>query len=110
MSQIPSVMRGEPIGLVAVFVPMAFLPGTTHGIYRQFSVTLAVSIAFSALMALTITPALCATLLKPHEEISETSGNRVSRTAGRFFGGGAALFPGHVCAFSGVFRGELRAV
>jgi multidrug efflux pump len=45
---------------------MAFFPGSTGGIYRQFSVTLAVSIFFSALLALTLTPALCATLLKPH--------------------------------------------
>ncbi|MDQ2665814.1 MAG: multidrug efflux RND transporter permease subunit [Gemmatimonadota bacterium] len=87
MSQITSAIIGITLVLVAVFVPMAFFPGTTGGIYRQFSVTLAVSIAFSALMALTLTPALCATLLKPHEEISETSGNRVSRMAGRFFGG-----------------------
>jgi multidrug efflux pump len=86
MSQITSAIVGITLVLVAVFVPMAFFPGTTGGIYRQFSVTLAVSIAFSALMALTLTPALCATLLKPHEELSETSGNRVSRTAARFFG------------------------
>jgi multidrug efflux pump len=86
MSQITSAIVGITLVLVAVFVPMAFFPGTTGGIYRQFSVTLAVSIAFSALMALTLTPALCATLLKPHEDHDTTSGNRVSRAAGRFFG------------------------
>jgi multidrug efflux pump len=46
---------------------MAFFPGSTGGIYRQFSVTLAISIFFSALLALTFTPALCATLLKAHQ-------------------------------------------
>ena len=86
MSQITSAIIGITLVLVAVFVPMAFFPGTTGGIYRQFSVTLAVSIAFSALMALTLTPALCATLLKPHEAIGPESGNRARRVAGRFFG------------------------
>lgn len=65
-------IRGAVIGitlvLIAVFIPMAFFPGSTGGIYRQFSLTLVVSIFFSALLALTLTPALCATLLKPHEE------------------------------------------
>jgi len=66
MGQITSPIIGITLVLVAVFVPMAFFPGTTGAIYRQFSVTLAISIAFSALMALTLTPALCATMLKPH--------------------------------------------
>ena len=87
MTQITSAIVGITLVLVAVFVPMAFFPGSTGGIYRQFSVTLAVSIAFSALMALTLTPALCATLLKPVETYSESSGNPVSRFAGRFFSG-----------------------
>jgi multidrug efflux pump len=66
MSQITSAIIGITLVLVAVFLPMAFFPGSTGGIYRQFSVTLAISIGFSALLALTLTPALCATLLKPH--------------------------------------------
>jgi multidrug efflux pump len=70
-----------------VFVPMAFFPGSTGGIYRQFAVTLAISIAFSALLALTLTPALCATLLKPHAAADEASGHRLRGLPGRFFGG-----------------------
>ena len=66
MGQIRSAIIGITLVLIAVFVPMAFFPGSTGGIYRQFSVTLAVSIFFSAVLALTLTPALCATLLKPH--------------------------------------------
>ncbi len=66
MGQIRSAIIGITLVLVAVFVPMAFFPGSTGGIYRQFSVTLAVSIFFSAVLALTLTPALCATLLRPH--------------------------------------------
>ncbi|ASK87570.1 multidrug efflux RND transporter permease subunit [Sphingorhabdus sp. SMR4y] len=68
MDQITGAIIGITLVLVAVFLPMAFFPGSTGGIYRQFSVTLAVSILFSALMALTLTPALCATLLKPIRE------------------------------------------
>ena len=87
MSQITSAIIGITLVLVAVFVPMAFFPGSTGGIYRQFSVTLAISIAFSALLALTLTPALCATLLKPHEPRAEDSSHRFSGFAGKFFGG-----------------------
>ena len=68
MGQIRGAIIGITLVLVAVFVPMAFFPGSTGGIYRQFSVTLAISIFFSALLALTLTPALCATLLRPHEK------------------------------------------
>jgi multidrug efflux pump len=52
--------------LAAVFVPMAFIPGVTGQLYKQFAITVAVSTMFSALVALTLTPALCAILLKPH--------------------------------------------
>src|SRR3546814_5499523 len=63
---------------------MAFFPGSTGGIYRQFSMTLAIAIAFSALLALTLTPALCATLLKPHDQ-TERKG-RIGAFFDRFFG------------------------
>jgi multidrug efflux pump len=66
MAQITPAIIGMTLVLVAVFVPMAFFPGSTGGIYRQFSLTLALSIAFSAVLALTLTPALCASMLKPH--------------------------------------------
>jgi multidrug efflux pump len=85
MTQITSALIGITLVLIAVFVPMAFFPGSTGGIYRQFSVTLAVSIAFSALLALTLTPALCATLLKPHDDSAPT--NRITMALDRFFGG-----------------------
>ncbi len=81
MGQITGALVGITLVLVAVFIPMAFFPGSTGGIYRQFSVTLAISMAFSALMALTLTPALCATLLKPHAEGSR----RKTKFVGPFF-------------------------
>jgi len=67
MSQITSAIVGITLVLVAVFLPMAFFPGSVGIIYRQFSVTMVAAISFSALMALSLTPALCATLLKPVE-------------------------------------------
>jgi multidrug efflux pump len=86
MSQITSAIVGITLVLVAVFVPMAFFPGSTGGIYRQFSLTLAVSIAFSAVLALTLTPALCAAMLKPHAP-ADGSETRAPRGIGRFFRG-----------------------
>ncbi|RZN31317.1 multidrug efflux RND transporter permease subunit [Bradyrhizobium sp. Leo121] len=65
MSQITGAIIGITLVLVAVFIPMAFFPGSVGIIYRQFSVTMVAAISFSALLALSLTPALCATLLKP---------------------------------------------
>ena len=66
MSQIVGAIIAITVVLSAVFVPMAFFGGSTGAIYRQFAVTLVLTMAFSALMALTLTPALCASFLK-HE-------------------------------------------
>lgn len=68
MDQITGAIIGITLVLVAVFIPMAFFPGSVGIIYRQFSIAMVTSIAFSALLALTLTPALCATLLKPVEK------------------------------------------
>src|SRR5262249_7243788 len=65
MSQITGAMIGITLVLMAVFVPMAFFPGSVGIIYRQFSVTMVAAIGFSALLPFSLTPALCATLLKP---------------------------------------------
>ncbi|QBF26625.1 multidrug efflux RND transporter permease subunit [Pseudomonas tructae] len=65
MSQISGAIVGITVVLVAVFLPMAFMKGSVGVIYQQFSVSMAVSILFSAFLALSLTPALCATLLKP---------------------------------------------
>jgi multidrug efflux pump len=65
MSQIQGAIVGVTVVLISVFVPLAFFAGSTGNIYRQFSAVMVASIAFSAFMALSLTPALCATLLKP---------------------------------------------
>lgn len=65
MPQISGAIVGMTLVLATVFFPLAFMTGSVGVIYRQFSIAMAVSILFSAFLALTFTPALCATLLKP---------------------------------------------
>lgn len=65
MSEINSALIGIALVLSAVFIPMAFLGGSTGIIYRQFSITIVSSMVLSVLVALTLTPALCAGLLRP---------------------------------------------
>ncbi|WP_457419198.1 efflux RND transporter permease subunit [Roseateles sp. P5_E7] len=67
MSQISGAIIGVTVVLLSVFVPLAFFSGAIGNIYRQFAAVMVSSIAFSAFMALSLTPALCATLLKPVE-------------------------------------------
>lgn len=80
MDQVASAIIAITLVLAAVFLPMAFFSGSTGAIYRQFSVTLVLTILVSLLMSFTLTPALCATLLKhqPGKELLATRG---------FFGG-----------------------
>ncbi len=101
MGQISGAIIGVTVVLISVFVPLAFFSGSVGNIYRQFAAVMGVSIAFSAFMALSLTPALCATLLKPveaghHHEKRGFFGwfNRgFARTAKRYEGGVAALLP-----------------
>ena len=65
MGQISGAIIGVTVVLIAVFVPLAFFSGSVGNIYRQFSTVMVASLAFSAFLALSLTPALCATLLKP---------------------------------------------
>ncbi|BCA81175.1 efflux RND transporter permease subunit [Desulfuromonas sp. AOP6] len=83
MDQIIGALVGIALVLSAVFVPMAFFSGSTGVIYRQFSITIVSAMALSVLVAVILTPALCATLLKP-------------------------VAKGHVAADSGWFKGFFR--
>ncbi|HYD93936.1 MAG TPA: efflux RND transporter permease subunit [Noviherbaspirillum sp.] len=65
MGQITGAIVGITLVLVAVFIPMAFFGGAVGAIYRQFSLAMVSAMLYSALMALSLTPALCATILKP---------------------------------------------
>ena len=81
MDQIIGAILGISVVLSAVFMPMLFFGGSVGAIYRQFAATLILTMAFSVLMALSLTPAMCATLLKPgHAEKDE------KRWFNRFFG------------------------
>ena len=71
MREITPAIIGITLVLTAVFIPMGFAAGSVGIIYRQFTISMAVSILFSAFLALTMTPALCASLLKPIEQHGE---------------------------------------
>ncbi|WP_254051167.1 multidrug efflux RND transporter permease subunit SmeE [Stenotrophomonas sp. ESTM1D_MKCIP4_1] len=85
MSQITGALVGIGLVLSAVFVPMAFMSGSTGIIYRQFSATIVSAMALSVLVAIVLTPALCATMLKPLKK----GEHHVAHTGllGRFFNG-----------------------
>jgi multidrug efflux pump len=99
MGQISGAIIGVTVVLISVFVPLAFFAGSVGNIYRQFATVMTASIAFSAFMALSLTPALCATLLKPvqaghHHDKRGFFGwlNRTfSRTAKRYESGVARI-------------------
>jgi hydrophobe/amphiphile efflux-1 (HAE1) family protein len=81
MDEIKGALVGIAMVLSAVFIPMAFFEGSTGVIYRQFSITLVSAMGLSVLVALILTPALCATLLKPSHVHNESS------LIGKFFSG-----------------------
>ncbi len=100
MSQIQGALVGIAMVLSAVFVPMAFFGGSTGAIYRQFSITIVSAMALSVLVALVLTPALCATLLKPSSvEHHEKKG---------FFGWFNARFDQSVNHYTNSVSGILR--
>ncbi|MDC7863759.1 aminoglycoside/multidrug transporter permease [Pantoea ananatis] len=74
MKEITGALVGIALVLSAVFLPMTFFSGSTGVIYRQFSITVVSSMVLSVIVALTLTPALCATLLKPHNHDSGRNG------------------------------------
>ena len=107
MHQITGALVGIALVLAAVFVPMAFFGGSVGVIYRQFSITLVSSMALSVLVALSLTPALCATILKPVEK-----GHRLARSGffgwfNRTYDGGAGRY-GRVVEF--LLRRRVRGI
>jgi multidrug efflux pump len=100
MGQITGAILGITLVLSCVFIPMAFFPGSTGIIYRQFSLTMVVSILFSAFLALSLTPALCATFLKPIAK-----GHHEKKGPGGWFNRGFdRLTSGYSNAVSGMVR------
>lgn len=68
MRELFGAVLATSLVLMAVFIPVAFFPGSTGAIYRQFALTIAFSVAISTFLALTLTPALCALLLRPGQQ------------------------------------------
>jgi HAE1 family hydrophobic/amphiphilic exporter-1 len=79
MNEISGAIISITLVMAAVFVPVSFIGGTSGAFYREFGVTMAVSIVISALNALTLSPALCAIFLKPHEEGHQKKLSRIDR-------------------------------
>ncbi|MEO5377530.1 MAG: multidrug efflux RND transporter permease subunit [Magnetococcus sp. DMHC-6] len=101
MGQIFAAIIGITLVLSAVFIPMAFFSGSVGAIYRQFAVTLVLTMLFSVLMALTLTPALCAALL-------HTKSAREGSPQKGFFARFARLFGRLTYSYQGMVGGILR--
>lgn len=87
MSELGSAIISITLVMMAVFIPVSFIGGTSGTFYRQFGLTMAIAIGFSALNALTLSPALCALFLKPHGEEEKKKGfvGRFHAWFNRFF-------------------------
>jgi multidrug efflux pump len=101
MDQITGALVGIALVLAVVFVPMAFLGGAAGVIYRQFSITIVAAMLLSVLVAVVLTPALCATMLRPHaaDEHAERGG---------FFGWFNRFFERGTRNYQGAVRGMLK--
>src|SRR5712691_13072903 len=83
MGQVASALVAIVLSLCAVFLPVAFLSGITGQMYKQFAITLVLAVVISGIVALTLTPALCAVLLRPDQGESR---NRLFGWFNRGFG------------------------
>ncbi|MGV3727643.1 efflux RND transporter permease subunit [Hydrogenophaga sp.] len=102
MAEITPALVGIGLTLSAVFIPMAFFSGSVGVIYRQFSVAIVSAMAFSVLVALTLTPALCATMLKPTHHLHGEPRPGVLGWFDRFFRGFNKGFDRNATRYQGV--------
>jgi multidrug efflux pump len=111
MTEITGALIGIGTVLSAVLLPMAFFGGSTGAIYRQFSVTIVSAVVLSVTVALVLTPALCATLLKPVEKKDVGAQTRppVAGPLGRFFGWFNTTFNRNVERYDGALRRIIKA-
>jgi multidrug efflux pump len=109
MDEVSGPVMAIALILAAVFVPMAFIPGITGQLYKQFALTVAVSVLFSALVALTLTPALCALMLKPKPPVG-TSRNPITRFFEAFNRGFDWLTNVYGRGVSAAIRGSLATI
>ncbi|OBZ95069.1 multidrug transporter [Pararhizobium polonicum] len=104
MGEITGALVGIALVLTAVFIPMAFFSGSVGVIYRQFSVTIASAMLLSVLVAIVLTPALCALMLKPSHD------SKLTRWFGWFNRGFDRLTNGYVGSVGGIIRRPVRVV
>jgi len=112
MEEITGALIGIGTVLSAVLLPMAFFGGSTGAIYRQFSVTIVSAVVLSVTVALVLTPALCATLLKPIEKKDvqgETPAKTSTNPLGRFFGWFNTTFDRNIERYDGALRRIVKA-
>jgi HAE1 family hydrophobic/amphiphilic exporter-1 len=109
MAEITPALVGIALVLSAVFIPMAFFGGSTGVIYRQFSITIVSAMALSVFVALTLTPALCATLLKPVRKGGHAAPRRgLPGRVDRFFAGFNRGFDKGASRYEGIVGGIVR--
>jgi multidrug efflux pump len=101
MDQITGALIGIATVLSAVFIPMAFLTGSSGVIYRQFSITIVSAMVLSVTVAIVVTPALCATLLKPVQKGEHHSNRGFFRWFNRAFDNGNRRYQGVVASIIG---------
>jgi hydrophobe/amphiphile efflux-1 (HAE1) family protein len=108
MDEVGGALVAIALVLSAVFVPAAMIAGIQGQFYRQFAVTIAVSTLISCLVSLTFSPALCALLLRPHEEGHAGKGSRLTAPIRAFFNGFNRLFDKMSAGYAGLTRRLIR--
>ncbi|KRG42859.1 multidrug transporter [Stenotrophomonas panacihumi] len=110
MGQLSGAIIATSMVLWAVFVPMGFFPGSAGGIYRQFAVTLSVSLGVSTILSLTLAPAICGATLRPHDPAAPGPGrrlfgaiNRALEKSSRFYADGVGKLLKRPWLWVGVF-------
>ncbi len=91
MGEIAGALISITLVMMLVFIPVSFMPGTAGVFYRQFGITMAISIGFSAVNALTLSPALCAIFLKPHKAEGEPEASLRERLGAAYKATGQAM-------------------
>jgi hydrophobe/amphiphile efflux-1 (HAE1) family protein len=108
MDEVGGALVAIALVLSAVFIPAAFIPGISGQFFRQFAITIAASTIISCLVSLTLSPALCALLFKPHDE-HPPKGSVLTRPVRAFFNGFNFVFDKLSLGYGGLTRRLLRA-
>ena len=101
MNGLGSALIAMSLVLCAVFIPVSFLSGITGALYRQFTITIAVSVIISTIVALTMSPVMCAQFLKPKQEGEEERKNFIFRAINRWLAKGQSVYVRAIRSFLG---------